>query len=165
VYRRQQFLDCRRDAQCHAESRYGSAEAGVCCTCTDDNASSGVGWLLFSLFCFIIAGYAFFAAFIAVQIWLAATLLLGSARAGTSGRRSGPASWLFASRTTSAAIAGSTCLNCFGSSMLSRPAHARSSWISLRAGQGGSGAEGGGRRGHEHGCWGTPLAVRPARNV
>jgi|RhiMetStandDraft_4_1073278.scaffolds.fasta_scaffold598213_1 hypothetical protein len=51
-------------------------EAGVCCTCTDDHASSGVGWLLFSLFCVIIAGYAFFAAFIAVQIWLAATILL-----------------------------------------------------------------------------------------
>jgi hypothetical protein len=32
--------------------------------------------LLFSLICFIVAGYAFFAAFIAVQIWLAATIVL-----------------------------------------------------------------------------------------
>ena len=32
--------------------------------------------LLFSLICFIIAAYAFFVAFIAVQIWLAATILL-----------------------------------------------------------------------------------------
>jgi hypothetical protein len=47
----------------------------VCCTC-HDHASSGVGWLLFSLFCFIVAAYAFFAAFIALQIWLAATILL-----------------------------------------------------------------------------------------
>jgi hypothetical protein len=31
---------------------------------------------LFALFCFIIAGFAFFAAFIAVQIWLAATILV-----------------------------------------------------------------------------------------
>ena len=32
--------------------------------------------LLFALFCFVMAGFAFFAAFIAVQIWLAATILL-----------------------------------------------------------------------------------------
>jgi hypothetical protein len=32
--------------------------------------------LLFSLICFIIAVFAFFATFIAVQIWLAATILL-----------------------------------------------------------------------------------------
>jgi hypothetical protein len=32
--------------------------------------------LLFSLICFIIAAFAFFVAFIAVQIWLAATLVL-----------------------------------------------------------------------------------------
>ena len=50
-------------------------EAGVR-TATDDNASDGEMLLLFSLFCFIIAGFAFFAAFIAVQIWLAATILL-----------------------------------------------------------------------------------------
>ena len=41
-----------------------------------DNASNGGILLLFSLFCFVIAGYAFFVAFIAVQIWLAATILL-----------------------------------------------------------------------------------------
>jgi hypothetical protein len=32
--------------------------------------------LLFALFCFVVAGFAFFAAFIAVHIWLAATILL-----------------------------------------------------------------------------------------
>jgi hypothetical protein len=32
--------------------------------------------LLFALFCFTMAGFAFFAAFIAVQIWLTATILL-----------------------------------------------------------------------------------------
>ena len=32
--------------------------------------------LLLALFCFIVAGFAFFAAFIIVQIWLAATILL-----------------------------------------------------------------------------------------
>jgi hypothetical protein len=32
--------------------------------------------LLFALFCFVMAGFAFFAAFIAAQIWLAATILL-----------------------------------------------------------------------------------------
>jgi hypothetical protein len=32
--------------------------------------------LLFALFCFAIAGFALFAAFIAVHIWLAATILL-----------------------------------------------------------------------------------------
>jgi hypothetical protein len=51
-------------------------EAGVCCTCTDDHASSGVGWLLFALFCFLVATYAFFVVFIAVQIWLAAQIVL-----------------------------------------------------------------------------------------
>ena len=50
-------------------------EAGVR-TATDDNASDGVMPLLFALFCFVMAGFAFFAAFIAVQIWLAATILL-----------------------------------------------------------------------------------------
>jgi hypothetical protein len=43
---------------------------------TDDNASNGVILILLSIICFVIAGYAFFAAFIAVQIWLAATILL-----------------------------------------------------------------------------------------
>ena len=46
------------------------------CPETDDNASNGVMLLLFSLICFVIAGFAFFTAFIAVQIWLAATILL-----------------------------------------------------------------------------------------
>src|SRR5262245_21168133 len=32
--------------------------------------------LVLALFCFVIAGFAFFAAFMAVQIWLAATILL-----------------------------------------------------------------------------------------
>jgi hypothetical protein len=50
-------------------------EAGVR-TATDDNASDGAMLLLLSLFGFIIAGYAFFAAFIALQIWLAATIVL-----------------------------------------------------------------------------------------
>jgi hypothetical protein len=50
-------------------------EAGVR-TATDDNASDGAMLLLFSLFCFIIAAYAFFAAFIALQIWLAAAIVL-----------------------------------------------------------------------------------------
>ena len=45
-------------------------------TATDDNASDGVMLLLLALFCFVIAGFAFFMAFIAVQIWLAATILL-----------------------------------------------------------------------------------------
>ena len=45
-------------------------------TATDDNASDGVMPLLLALFCFVMAGFAFFAAFIAVQIWLAATILL-----------------------------------------------------------------------------------------
>ena len=31
---------------------------------------------LFALFCFVVAGFAFFAAFIAVQVWLAATILM-----------------------------------------------------------------------------------------
>jgi hypothetical protein len=48
--------------------------AGVCPE-TDDK-SDGVMLLLLSLFGFVIAGFAFFAAFIAVQIWLAATILL-----------------------------------------------------------------------------------------
>jgi hypothetical protein len=32
--------------------------------------------LLIALFCFIIAAYSFFVAFVAAQIWLAATILL-----------------------------------------------------------------------------------------
>jgi hypothetical protein len=50
-------------------------EAGVR-TATDDNASDGIMLLLLSLFGFIIAGFAFFTAFIAGQIWLAATIFL-----------------------------------------------------------------------------------------
>ena len=50
-------------------------EAGVR-TATDDNPSDGGMLLLSSLICFVIAGFAFFAAFIAVHIWLAATILL-----------------------------------------------------------------------------------------
>jgi hypothetical protein len=46
------------------------------CSATDDNASDRVALLLFALFCFIVAAYAFFATCIAVQIWLAATILL-----------------------------------------------------------------------------------------
>jgi uncharacterized YccA/Bax inhibitor family protein len=39
-------------------------------------ASDGAMPILFALFCFVMAGFAFFAAFIAAQIWLAATILL-----------------------------------------------------------------------------------------
>jgi hypothetical protein len=56
-------------------NRCARMETGVCPE-TDDNASNGVMLLLLALFCFIIAAYAFFAAFIAVQIWLAATIAL-----------------------------------------------------------------------------------------
>ena len=50
-------------------------EAGVC-SAADENGGDGVMLILFSLFCFTIAGASFFVAFIAVQIWLAATILL-----------------------------------------------------------------------------------------
>ena len=42
----------------------------------DENGGDGAMLLLLALFCFIVAGFAFFVAFIAVQIWLAATILL-----------------------------------------------------------------------------------------
>ena len=50
-------------------------EAGVR-TATDYDASDGVMLLLLALFCFVMAGFAFFAAFITMQLWLAATILL-----------------------------------------------------------------------------------------
>lgn len=42
----------------------------------EDQASDGVMLLLFALLCFIVAGFAFYVAFIAAQIWCAATILL-----------------------------------------------------------------------------------------
>jgi hypothetical protein len=57
--------------------------------------------ILFALFCFVIAGFAFFAGFIALHIWLAARRsYFGYARATTSGRRSGRVCWPFLSTST-----------------------------------------------------------------
>jgi hypothetical protein len=58
-----------------AKDELDEVEAGVR-TATDDNASDGVTPLLFALFCFVIAGFAFFAAFIAAHSWLAVAILL-----------------------------------------------------------------------------------------
>ncbi len=41
-----------------------------------DEASNGVMWLLFAMLCFAIAAYSFFVVFVAVHIWLVATILL-----------------------------------------------------------------------------------------
>jgi hypothetical protein len=44
-------------------------------TATGDT-SNGVGWLLLAMLCFAIAAYSFFVVFVAVHIWLVATILL-----------------------------------------------------------------------------------------
>jgi hypothetical protein len=41
-----------------------------------DHASDGVMPLLFAMLCFAIAAYSFFVVFVAVHIWLVATILL-----------------------------------------------------------------------------------------
>jgi hypothetical protein len=40
------------------------------------DASDGIMPLQFALFCFVVAGFALYAAFITAQVWLAATILL-----------------------------------------------------------------------------------------
>jgi hypothetical protein len=46
------------------------------CCCKHPGDSTGVGWLLFAMFCLVIAALAFSVAIIAAHLWLLATIVL-----------------------------------------------------------------------------------------